>query len=112
MNRIVELMLVLGLSLATVASGWAVEGNTEQAKAVAQIRKLGGKVVVDNESPDKPVIGVSLVLPMVTDVGLEHLQSLTQLQSLNLTYAQVTDTQLQNQAVNRVASEISSNPVA
>jgi hypothetical protein len=58
------------------------------------------------------VIGVSLVLPMVTDVGLEHLQSLTQLQSLNLTYAQVTDTQLQNQAVNRVASEISSNPVA
>ena len=60
MNRIVALMLVLGLSLAVVASGWAAEVNPEQAKAVAEIEKLGGKVTVDEKSPDKPVIGVDL----------------------------------------------------
>ena len=45
MSRTVAL-LVLGLSLVVVASGWAAEANTEQAKAVAEIERLGGKSTV------------------------------------------------------------------
>jgi hypothetical protein len=91
MNRIVALMLVLGISLAVIASGRAAEVDFEQAKAVAEIRRLHGRVTVDEKSPDKPVIGVSLASPMVTDVALEHLQCLTQLQSLKLAHTHVTD---------------------
>ena len=57
MNRPVVLMHVLGLSLAIVASGWAAEANTEQAKAVAEIEKLGGKVTFD-ERIRQTVFGV------------------------------------------------------
>ena len=47
MNRLVASMLVLGLSLVLIASDWAAEVNPEQAKAIAEIEKLGGKVTVD-----------------------------------------------------------------
>ena len=60
MNRIVALLLVLGLPLVVVASGYAAEANPEQAKAIAEVKKLGGKVTVDEKSPDQPVIGVKL----------------------------------------------------
>ena len=69
MNRIILSMLTLGLSLAVVASGWAAEVNPEQAKAIAEIEKLGGKVTVDEKSPDKPVIDVYLSGTEVTDTA-------------------------------------------
>ena len=50
MNRLVAFIQALGLSLAVVASGWAAEANPEQAKAVAEIKELGGKVTVDEEA--------------------------------------------------------------
>jgi hypothetical protein len=34
---------------------WAAEMNSEQAKAIAEIEKIGGKVTVDEKNPDKPV---------------------------------------------------------
>ena len=92
MNRIVVLLLVLGLSLAVVASGYAAEANPEQAKAVAEVEKLGGKVTIDEKSLDKPVMGVDLSYTKVTDAGLEHLKGLTNLLSLNLKRTKVTDT--------------------
>ena len=76
MSRIVALMLVLGLSLVVVASGWAAEANTEQAKAVAEIERLGGKVVVDEKSPDKAVIAVRLERTEV-DYSMIHIVRLT-----------------------------------
>ena len=51
------LMLTLGLSLAPVLC-WAAEPKADQAKAIAEIEKLGGKVTVDEKSPGKPVISV------------------------------------------------------
>ena len=90
MNRIVALMLALGFSFTDMASGWAAEVNSEQAKAVAEIRKLRGKVRFEKTSPDKPVIGVSLAFS-VTDAGLQHLGSLTELESLKIVHGQVTD---------------------
>ena len=97
MNRIAALMLVLvlGLLLAVVVSGYAArvnpkEGkvaageNPRQAQAIAEIEALGGKVTVDEKSPDKPVIGVSLRHIDVTDVGLACLKDLPRLQLLDL----------------------------
>ena len=84
MSRIVALMLVLGLSLAVVASGCAARVNPEQAKAVAEIEKLGGTVTFDEKSRDKAVVSVDLHCTKVTDAGLGHLKGLTKLQSLNL----------------------------
>ena len=96
MSRIVALMLVLGLSLVVVASGWAAEANTDQAKAIAEVKKLGGKVVVDEKSPGKAVIGVDLQNTKVTDAGLKHLEGLTKLRDINLGGTKVTDAGLEH----------------
>ena len=50
MNQIILPMLMLGLSLAPVLC-WAAEPNTDQARAIAEIEKLGGKVTFDEKSP-------------------------------------------------------------
>ena len=56
MNHIVLSMVTLGLSLAPVVCR-AAEPNPEQAKTIAEINKLGGKITVDEKSPGKPVKG-------------------------------------------------------
>ncbi len=84
MNRLSMLMAALGLSLAVVALGWAAESNPGQAKAVAEIEKLGGKITIDEKSPNKAVIGVDFGHTQVSDAGLVHLEGLTRLQSLYL----------------------------
>jgi len=95
MHRFV--MLALGFSLAVVASGWAAEVNPEQAKAIAEIEKLGGRVTLDEKSPSKPVIGVNLTCSLkVTDAGLVHLKGLTTLRSLNLGNTKATDAGLEH----------------
>lgn len=107
MNRSAALMLVLGLPLAVLVSGCAArvnprEGkaaageNPRQAQAIAEIEALGGKVTVDEKSPDKPVIGVSLRHLDVTDVGLVCLKDLPHLQLLDLDHTRVTDVGLAN----------------
>jgi len=99
-------MGVLCLSLAVVASGCTARVNpraeeaaagetSRQAKAVAQIERLGGTVTVDEKRPGKPVIGVSLRHHEVIDAGLECLKELTQLQLLDLDHTQVTDAGLE-----------------
>jgi hypothetical protein len=58
---------------------------------IAEIQKLGGTVAIDQRSPGKPIVWLVLSGTKVTDVGLEHLKGLTQLQSLNLRGTKVTD---------------------
>ncbi|MGA2255623.1 MAG: hypothetical protein ABSG53_13335, partial [Thermoguttaceae bacterium] len=95
MNRIAVVIVALGLSLACIPSGWAAEANPEQAKVIAEINKLRGTITVDEKSPDKRVIGVSLCNNIkVTDEGLAHLKVLTNLQTLILRGTKVTDTGL------------------
>ncbi len=92
MNRSVTFVQVLSVWLAVVASGWASETSIGQAKTIAEIEKLGGKVTVDENSPDRSVKSVDLAGSRVTDAGLEHLiKGLTHLQSLSLMDTQVTD---------------------
>ncbi len=89
MNRLVVLMPVLGLSLAVVTSGWAAADNPKQAKAIAEIEKLGGNVIVDEKS--QAVIGVSLRKTKVTDAELVLLRGLTRLEEIDLGKTGVTD---------------------
>ena len=76
--------------------GSTAKVNTDQARAIAEIEKLGGKVTIDEKSPGKPVITVDLRQTEVTDAGLEHLKRLPRLESLNLTRTKVTDAGMQH----------------
>ena len=69
----------------------AAERNAGQARAVAEIEKLGGRVTVDETNPGKPVNSVILAGSNVTDEGLAHVEGLTQLQHLELASTKVTD---------------------
>ena len=62
MTRIPFPLLALALSLAPILC-WATEPNADQAKAIAEIEKLGGKVTVDEKSPGKPIVRVDFRAP-------------------------------------------------
>jgi Leucine-rich repeat (LRR) protein len=98
----------------------ADEPQTEREKAVALVKKLGGRVEVDEKAKDSPIVAVHLSDTKVndadlealksltqlhrlylqnttiTDAGLEHLQALTELQTLSLNHTKVTDAGLDN----------------
>src|SRR5262249_47050285 len=76
--------VLLGLLLLAVA------GRADEAVAVKAIKKLGGKVTVDDKRPGKPVVGVNLGGTKVTDAGLKELKELKNLRELNLGDTQVT----------------------
>jgi internalin A len=59
--------------------------------AIAEIRKLGGVVTIDDNSPGKPVVSAVLDGPNFTNAGMKYLKGLTQLQSLHLSDTRVTD---------------------
>jgi hypothetical protein len=92
MNRAILLLLTLGLSLAPVHC-WAAEPD-DQAKAIAEIEKLGGKVVADEVHPGQ--VWVWFEGNKVTDAGLAHVKDLRQLRTLVLDGSSVTDAGLAN----------------
>ena len=90
MNRTTRSMLTLGLLLASV-SCYAAEPNTGQAREIAEIKNLGGRVFFDEESPGKPVIAVSLENTKATDAALTNLEGLIELENLDLERTEVGD---------------------
>jgi Leucine-rich repeat (LRR) protein len=88
-KRLVAIILVL--SFVFVAVSRAAEANPKEATAVADVKKLGGFVEIDEKNPDKPVIGVSLKGTKVTNSGLECLEGFSNLQSLDLSDTKVTN---------------------
>ena len=91
MNRAI-LPILLGLSLAPFLC-WAAEPKTDEAKAIAEIEKLGGTIILYKERPGTPAL-VMLEGCEVTDAWLEHLKGLPNVQVLNLMATKVTDTGL------------------
>ena len=118
MNSIHAAALLHFLVLSALLLGRETTGETSksQDEAVAAIEKLGGKVVVDQSRPEKPVIGVdfgwnkrvtdrdlevlksfphlrSVMLEKtnITDAGIEHLRSFSRLKSLNIAATSVTE---------------------
>jgi len=69
----------------------AIKPTTDEARVIAEIEKLGGKVTVDEKSPGKPVTGVTFEGSKVTDAALAYLKGLATLRTLNLGNTQVTD---------------------
>ena len=88
-KRLVAMILALLPTLAAVSH--AAEVNPKEAKAVAEVKKLGGFVEVDEKTPDNSVIGVSLKGTKVTNSGLEVLEAFGHLQSLDLSGTKVTN---------------------
>lgn len=114
-RRLAGAAVVLALLLTTPPPTSAAQPPDMQ-RAIAQIDRLKGAILVDDDDPARPVIGVNLncsanvvdatlahlrafprlrVLRLnftgVTDDGLAHLKGLTELRELTLDYTQVTD---------------------
>ena len=69
------------------SSSWADEAED---KAVSLVEKLSGNVTRDNKAPGKPVVGVTLANPKVTDAELKELGALKNLTTLDLRFTKVT----------------------
>ncbi len=75
------------------------ERNTDQVKAIAEIDRLGGKVIADPDKVHRSTAVWGVVLAWtdeVTDAGLAHLEALTQLQYLDLSVTKITDAGLKH----------------
>ena len=83
MNRFNLTLLAIVLSPAAPHC-FGAGPNYEQLRAVREISEMGGSVVIDESRPDKPVVSVNLVSEKVSDAGLECLEDLHELQSLDL----------------------------
>src|SRR5260370_23679688 len=78
-------MAMLGIVLTVPQSMLrAQDSEAKTARAIAAIKKLGGKVEVDAKSPGMPVVAVDLKHTQVVDASLEHLKELTRLERLFL----------------------------
>lgn len=82
------------LGLPPILNGQAKQ--TPQEKAIAQIKKLGGKIEVDTKRPQRPVVGIDLEKSKVNDDDLALLQFFPNLQSLNLAKTSVSEAGLVN----------------
>lgn len=87
------LIVVTLLALRTGQGALAGERTTEEE--IAEIQKLHGWIVRDEQSPGGPVIQVEFSLGKLTDADLKHLKGFTKLQRLSLNGTRVTDAGLE-----------------
>ena len=69
----------------------AQDKDAAKERAIAEIKKLGGRVEVDGKRPGMPVVEVDLKHTKVVDASLEHLKGLTALERVFLKETTVTD---------------------
>ena len=91
LQQVALFVLMLVVTPHAVAEDQVVKRSDAEKKAIAAIKKLGGKVTFAEKKPGKPVISVYLTATKVTDAGLVHLKGLSKLQMLSLSYTKVTD---------------------
>lgn len=112
----VQTVWLLVLTLGFQPTVQADDQPTDQARALAEVKKLGGKYEVDAKAPGSPVIKVNLTRTKtddkklativkgcpqlqaleleatnVTDAGLVHLEGLTRLKQLTLINTEIGD---------------------
>ena len=78
MRRYAPLALVGVLLVVSQPLLRAQYSKAEQEKAIAEIKKLGGKVEVDPKSPGMPVVGVNLKHTKIVDASSGTPQRLDQ----------------------------------
>jgi hypothetical protein len=89
--RFSPIVLLLSVMLGCGSESQSVNEAVESRKqAIATIKKLGGTVVFDQKSPNRPVIKVDFSRTQLTDNGLEHLKGLTNLNQLWLGNTDIT----------------------
>jgi len=76
--------LMLSFLLAGAGCSGPVKQREGPADAVAEIRKLGGQVTVDEKAFGKPIIAVNLSDVAITDAALVDLDGLPHLQKLDI----------------------------
>lgn len=91
MKLYVSLVLAGIVLIVTQRALLAQDGQTEKERAIAAIKAMGGKVVVDSKRPGSPIVGVDLSHTKITDASLEHLKALPTLEMLVLKNTPVTD---------------------
>jgi hypothetical protein len=96
MNRKLLSLAVCGLLVHAVPCAWGAEPQTEQDRAVAAIKKVGGRVQFDENGSGKHVLGVSFKDRKVTDAALQHIKQLATLRSLDLNATDVSDAGLEH----------------
>jgi hypothetical protein len=74
MGRTAVMAIIVGWSFASILC-CASEPNAEQARAIAAIKELGGRIVVDDKGSDNPVVSVDFTRAQVTEAGLKQLSS-------------------------------------
>ncbi len=84
------LLMVLALPVIAGSVLPLPRATAGQEEAIAAIKKLGGKVMIDNKRDGKPVVGVDLSDTKVTDADLALLKQLPDLQLLRLAVTGVT----------------------
>jgi len=82
---------IAGVAAAYCGLGWTTAAVAGQREAIAEIRRVGGDVTVDNNIHDRPVIAVRLSGSDVSDGTLKWLSGFKMLRSLDLSWANVTD---------------------
>jgi hypothetical protein len=86
------------LLLVVLVCAWLVPGcggKTETEQAIEVFKKLGGKVEIDENLPNKPVVMVDLRNTAITDDQLKNLKEMPQLQVLILDSTGISDAGLE-----------------
>ena len=79
------------ITAAAAGQSKTVQRTAAEKKAIAAIKKLGGKIKYDEKNPARHVIHVDFYGTKVTDADLIALKGLPQLDFLRLCYTQITD---------------------
>jgi len=94
-------MLIIPISIiamhCSTTSGQTISPNPSEAQelAAAQILQLGGTIETDAKDPSRPIISVRLS-PYGRDDTLVYVKALTNLRTLDLSYADITDAGLEH----------------
>ena len=86
-------VLALGVALTGGLRG-AEESKADRDRALAEVKKWGGKFEVDEQAPGKPVVAVNLGGTRIKDAGVATLKGLPNLRRLNLARTDLTDESL------------------
>ncbi len=84
-------MLPIGLLLLAGSRALSADPAHDEKAAIAEITTLGGTVNLDEETPGRPVVAVTLDGKQVTDAVLERLKGRVEPRRLSLLNTQVTD---------------------
>src|SRR5437763_1395499 len=76
-----------GVALLVALTGSA---RSDEASAVAALKKLKAEVTLDDKMPGKPVVAIDLTNSPVTDADLKNLKQLPHLKSIDLANTRVT----------------------